>query len=413
MRIQLMGRRGPHQREDKGATAIIVAMMTIVLFGLTAFAVDIAMAFANVRSVQNGTDAAALAVARKIAAEVEDQTCAEIETAYTNDTASQSVADEYFKENVPAARASSPTASVDDIKVECEEVYSESVNATIEQVVVHVSGSLDSPVIFGGVVGATEDSIGLTRVARAIVGPAGSVMGLRPFAVCQTDAQALIALGEGGAVTLAFTNKDESPSKKDDESPEDPDEAICNSASGNWGLLDLSGGGGGMDSVNKCDDFQKAKEALICWIRDGYPEALSDPMSLPAQTGNSFTAAETEIESIINEEIAVPVFDKIFNPKDDEKSPSGNQSIYNVIDYIGIKICAYQLGGGSGRGPSECGDPAEWNARTSTYSELKGGGSVSYIQIMYTKPIVVGDLATCSFGSLDCNTDVRVVKLAD
>lgn len=53
--------------EDRGATLVFVAILLVVLFGFTAFAVDIAASYHERRVVQNGADAAVLAIAEDCA----------------------------------------------------------------------------------------------------------------------------------------------------------------------------------------------------------------------------------------------------------------------------------------------------------------------------------------------------------
>ena len=53
---------------DDGAVAVMVALLAVVLFGFGAFAIDISSLWAERRQVQNGADAASLAVAQLCAA---------------------------------------------------------------------------------------------------------------------------------------------------------------------------------------------------------------------------------------------------------------------------------------------------------------------------------------------------------
>lgn len=53
---------------ERGATAVIVAILLVALFGFTALAVDLGAAWADKKQLQNGADAAALAIAQQCAA---------------------------------------------------------------------------------------------------------------------------------------------------------------------------------------------------------------------------------------------------------------------------------------------------------------------------------------------------------
>ncbi|UVJ39145.1 Tad domain-containing protein [Arthrobacter sp. CJ23] len=64
-------------REDgeRGAVAVLVALLLVVLLGFAALAVDAGMLYSEKAQVQNGSDAAALAVAQKCAANTGDPDC--------------------------------------------------------------------------------------------------------------------------------------------------------------------------------------------------------------------------------------------------------------------------------------------------------------------------------------------------
>ncbi|HSN05775.1 MAG TPA: pilus assembly protein TadG-related protein, partial [Candidatus Angelobacter sp.] len=83
-------------RGDRGAVAILVAIMAVLLVGMAAFAVDFGMAYANKTSLQKAADAAALAVAGriiKLSAPTDD--CTAVHDAYANRTAYHSSANLY------------------------------------------------------------------------------------------------------------------------------------------------------------------------------------------------------------------------------------------------------------------------------------------------------------------------------
>jgi hypothetical protein len=61
--------------DEKGATAILVAFLMIVLLSFGAIAVDAGGMYAEKSAIQNGADAAALAVAQKCAKNVNDPNC--------------------------------------------------------------------------------------------------------------------------------------------------------------------------------------------------------------------------------------------------------------------------------------------------------------------------------------------------
>ncbi len=266
--------------------AILVGLLAVVLFGVAAFAADLSMAYANQRNLQNGADAAVLAVANQIAEGASPtDTCDAVAAEFNSSADTETKATGIFQSNVPAAAADIPTASLSGFSVTCE-----SIRGGPKQIVVRAAGQQASPVFFGRILGS-GDSIEVAKDATAIVGPAGTVIGLRPFAVCKTDADALAGL-EGDARTLVFAKGDEG----------------CGTGPGNWGLLDLNGGGGGTGSDNQCDDPEKA--SLVCWIQYGYAGEIPNPTELNAETG-SFGGLSDDIAAILGKEMALPVFDSV------------------------------------------------------------------------------------------------------
>ena len=61
--------------DERGAVAVFVALILVVLLGFAALAVDAGMLYSERAQVQNGSDAAALAVAQKCAVSTSDPNC--------------------------------------------------------------------------------------------------------------------------------------------------------------------------------------------------------------------------------------------------------------------------------------------------------------------------------------------------
>jgi Flp pilus assembly protein TadG len=80
--------------EDRGAVALMVALLTTVLAGLAALVIDLGMARDESRTAQNAADAAALAAAQRLANAIDPEavTAADI-------TAARAVADGYVRAN--------------------------------------------------------------------------------------------------------------------------------------------------------------------------------------------------------------------------------------------------------------------------------------------------------------------------
>lgn len=439
------------QRDERGVAAVLIAALTVVLVGALAFVTDFGMAYANQRQLQNGVDAATLAVGQKIASDMDpEDSCQEAVDAL----------------DLAALRASATTflgrnASGDGValrdgtagfSVECKDLA----GTGAEQLVVTAEAAQTSPTFFGGVFGA--DGVNLSEHARAVIG-VGIPLGLRPFGVCAQDAEELIS--KDGALTLTFAKGDEG----------------CGTGSGNWGLLDFDGTGGGRGSGKDCDS---EKAMLNCWIREGYAGTVTAPSVIGGQTG-SFGGLGDDMSAILGEEVPLPVYSSV--------SGNGANIEYAVTGYIFVQVCAYDFQGSSDKssGEADCldtdwsdredlvepeDDPLDywldrlvagtwtdadtagvlawaeanttsedawygwyvkwksgsWDDKDSkdflkwlekfikdreTAKQEKAGGTVNYLQLKFVRQISAGALdTTCAFGG-SCDFGMRVVKLAD
>ena len=61
--------------DERGAVAVLIALILVALLGFAALAVDAGMLYSEKAQAQNGSDAAALAVAEKCAASTSDPNC--------------------------------------------------------------------------------------------------------------------------------------------------------------------------------------------------------------------------------------------------------------------------------------------------------------------------------------------------
>ncbi len=223
--------RADRRRQEGGAVAIMVALMSTMLIGIMAFVTDFGMAYANKAAVQNGADAAALAVARQVTTTASPTiNCTGLALASAADPSLRTLAEQYFAENTP--RGGSLAAGTAGLSFSC----------TSTGFTVSVTGTQDSPTFFGQIYGASK--IPINQSAKAVVGPAVSVTGLRPFAVCQADANLMKAATLN--FTISFDNSD----------------AGCGYAPGNWGVLDFNGGSNGTGEVAD-------------WILNGYSGSVS------------------------------------------------------------------------------------------------------------------------------------------
>lgn len=359
MRVQL-GQRGAHA-DESGAVAVISALMATALIGVAAFITDFGMAYAGERGLQNGADAAALAVGRSIAgASLPTDTCATLQSRYGSTgpdyLAVRSLASSYFSQNAfTGAQLPSGDAG---LKIACEFVGSQ------QHLVVTVNGQQDSPTFFGAVFGVSR--IAIAKQAKVIVGPAGTVVGLRPFALCDADAT-LLGTTPGTIRTFDFNNAN----------------AGCSYAPGNWGTLDFDGG-------------SNATPDLAEWIEKGYDGPISNapPVMISGDPGAPPPGGlETEMNVMTAQpSVVFPVFDSL--------TQQGQNAQYRITGFVSVKVCGWKFQNKSGT------DPSCFQAPSPV--------PVDYIQLKFIQAIPIGQLnLQCSLGPGLCDKGSRVAQLAD
>jgi len=353
---------------ERGAAAILIAMFMVVFTGLLALVADYGMAYTNIRSLQSGADAGALAAAREIVnLSSPAATCADLAT-YQADA--EKVAKSYFDANWPAGNARG--ATVTGFSTAC---------TASKQFVVRVTVSQDSPAFFGGVFGKT--SYGLTRTAKAAVAPASVVVGIRPFAVCKTDA-ARIAQSQTTSYNVVVDN--------------DMDRG-CGTASGNWGWLDLDSGSNGTGDIGK-------------WIEYGYPDPVSAGTSTSCSTSTpdcieaspgKRVSLNAELEKVLGQSIVFPVFDTM--------TPSGGSNVrYHITGFLSAQICGWKLN--QLYRDTDYGSVTNPCYSTSALPTLPS--SLDFVQVRFRKMVPVGEISSlCTVETLGCNFGVRTVALAE
>jgi hypothetical protein len=338
--------------DEHGAAAILTAILITVLVGFMAFVTDFGMAYANKRGLQNGADSAALAVAQKIALEGSPTaSCAQLATVWDNPS-SRAVAEDYFGRNRPGG-----DSAINHFDLVCVDDG--------KQLVVEVGTSQNSPSFFGTLFG--QDDVDIEQGAKAVVAPAKSVIGLRPFGVCNGVAELIIAAPTINH-TIDLDNVDFG----------------CGGAPGNWGIIDFNG------------DENPTGE-VIDWILNGYDGTISNspPIILSGQPGAPNPGAfEAAMNSVLDDEIAIPVYDQL--------TSSGGNSEFRITAFLSIQICGWKYNNKNGQGA--CFDPLV----------VPVPAPKNYLQIHYNAFIPTDDpAANCIIGNFDCDLGTRSFHLAD
>lgn len=256
---------------DRGSIAVIVAAAFVPLTMAVAVVADGGRVWMEKQKLQNEVEASALAVAQAHA--LGGTSCA---------ASALSLVD------------GSPTCSV-----------STTANGAVATVAAAESVALAFAQLFG------RDSAGIDASASVRIGPAGSVTGLRPVAMC-IDSEGLVDwLASGKTSTAVYTVGIDATS------------AECGSdVAGNWGVLDFDGG------ANSMSDAQS-------WIVNGYGESVSVGESLDGDPG--IPSPALNLDELVGQSVDLPVFEK---PR-----LEGSNAMYDVAGFVRVRIVEVNLTG--------------------------------------------------------------------
>jgi Flp pilus assembly protein TadG len=282
--------------DDRGAVAVMSALLMVALLGVAAFAVDMGIAYASKRELSVTADAAALAGAQ--AAGIQLQTLYPSGTSCTNAVAGQLL--------------SSATGAASDVYDEQRPQNSAAASVTVacdgpDAIDVRVVAEATHDTVFGVVLGVDQLNPGSQSTAR--ISGSRAYSGLRPFAVCDDN---LVRGDQTQTQRSQYAKKDLVSC-----GPLPP---------GNWGLVDFDGGG-------------NSNADLADWTRYGYngPVTVPNP-ALPGDPGIDTSApVKSALDSIVGDVVLLPVA-QAWNPG------SGNNATFNMPSLTAVKICGYQDG---------------------------------------------------------------------
>ena len=304
--------------DEEGATAVMVALLLVPLIVAAAFVVDFGLIYWEVRQLQNGADAAALAVAQDCAA---GEPC----TAAAAGPTAQRYADANAKDG---ASAILKVAIPGDDGPNCVTVTTGTRSADGEPTLAHV---------LSRVIGI--DSTTWKRSATASWGTMGSGTTIPlTFSYCEwkvftgldftaTQEQITAALPTDVRVIYHHTN---SASDLND----------CDGPAGQ----DTSGGFGWLDEEGPCSAF----------IENGEVEA---------DTGASMSkACKAVFEGLVGETVLIPIFVEV--------TGQGTKSVYEIGGFAGFEFHGYRF-------PGEASSPAPCDAPNTCVS----GRFVQYYEL--------------------------------
>jgi Flp pilus assembly protein TadG len=216
---------------ERGAIAVVTALVLVVLLLATAFVTDFGLAYLSAAELQNAADSAALAAASLLPTDVGDSAAMdEIEE----------VALDYLEKN---GNGWSYTA---DVKPE--------IGGNNQYTSVTVSISRSVPLYIAPVIGI--DHVQITRSATAQISPTIETSHMVPLSITEEYLTQAMDSGETQHLKLKFGASSDDVYK------------------GAFGAIDLDGSGGGGAS-----DYEE-------WLANGYEGKLYVGLQLPVETGN-------------------------------------------------------------------------------------------------------------------------------
>ena len=394
------------RRGESGAVAVMVALLSVVLVGIGAFAIDFGMAYASTRQLQTASDAAALAAATVY--RNTPGTCAALTANTTLVASAQQAAD-----NIRTSNRSGSTR--DSIAVSC-------INGDKALQVRYVSRG-STPSFLGGIFGR-GDGYETTRPATALVTVPDKGIGVRPYAICGAQLPPLATLP-----TPVF--KMQLPSAGNSMCPDA-------GSSGNWWSVDCpeaaSNGTSDLASatLNGCADPITVVPNQV----PAPPAPARTPSELrtylegycPARNASCLSANPGNLSSepIANawatlvdrqEPILLPVFcgGAPSGPCDTSAvvNAGGNNAIYPVQSLIGVQVCGYHW---SSAKEYDAGMTGECGANNPMgYRSHQGDNQDKYLLLRAVPVTVPGgtdDPSECGLGGA-CDTGLRQVFLTE
>ena len=389
MRVPVSSSRRLRRDGERGAVAVVVALLSVVVIGIGAFTVDFGLAYADTRQLQTSADAGALA-----AANVFKRTPGACAAVVTNGgSAAQLAARNIRAENRPSStEAAYSTACLADGSLE----------------VTHASQGA-TPTFLGGLLGRSS-SYDKTRTAKARVSVLSEATGIiRPYAVCGSQ---LVGKPAGQVIRMELPNAGN---------------AACPGAasSGNWWSVDCPEAGSNSNAYM----YQATRYGCtdpITVVANQVPAPPAAPRtasglrthlesSCPSRSPSCLSANTGAINGVVlgawdylvdnHVNIVLPVFcgGTPTGPCDTAAvvNAGGNNAVYPVQALIGVQVCGYHFGNKSnpddGLPTGEC---AAHNP--SAFTTSYGNNQSNYIlfRTVDIPALTQGGSAACPLGSV-------------
>jgi Flp pilus assembly protein TadG len=269
---------------ERGAIAIMVALLLVVLFGFAAFALDTGNTWQARRHLITATDAAALGAAQDFAKGSDG-------CAGTDDT--------LVSANFPGSSVQSCARS-----------------AGTGAGYVTVTADHDVEWNFARIFGLNGKTI--TASTTAAWGSPLGLTGLRPLGLCvdETHLKSWLASGPSGP----------SPTYRISYTKDSPDLCGGDKVPGNWGVQDFNGGSNGTPETRD-------------WLENGYDGIVHKGDWIPGNTGAFSNSLGSELDTLVTTGVTftLPVFSVA--------TGNGSNASFHIVDFVGVKLVGYKANG--------------------------------------------------------------------
>lgn len=372
-----------NRRDDDGAVAVLVALLSVVLMIVGAFTVDLGFAYAQRLALQTGADSAATSIVRAEQRKMllnPTTTCAQLAA---NDGASASaIALNQITSNTIYGDA--PTSAQVTATLSCVGASSGILQAA-------VSVTYPTKSILGGFAGFSGYT--LNRQATAVLGAVNGVTGFLPLALCTNQAQAVVSDAMSDVPARSTTYRHELVNLTKVWPTGTP---CANGGSGNWGWLDCQG-----NNAN----------SIANGILNGCPDTITlDPSTTPPSFIASGTPGDklnsgpvdNAMAAIMGQVRVVPVYSSV--------SSQGNNASYTIIGFLSVRLCGNQANNKTNTGACYVTtDPLAVTATNPTGNVALVSDS---LQIQYVDYTPVSDISSlCGLGTVTCQFNVTKTQL--
>lgn len=395
------------KRDERGATAVLVAILSIVLIGISGFTIDLGQAYVSKRNLQKAADAGALAGAQALT--VFRGTCPQVRDNPAAFAAAQTAARRFGQLNYDDT---SPVYDSTELEfdIDCDR--------TPGVLIVEYGLSGDTRTSTSRVFPGADDSLTTRRRAEATVDVApGAGESVRPLALCSAQVQVVPP-----PATFPFVRLD-APKN----SVKLPPSCPAKTGPGNWWVVDCPDEAPGESTASQVESGCKNPVSVIPGQENTLtPGELTlviggecapkddDKNCLSGDTGNIDSGpVATKWEQLVrNETVAIfPVFCAVPQCSASSIEGTGTTAVYPVFKLVAAVVCGFHFSK-TERYVSNTGQCA---GRPTMYTtaEWDAGNTTNFLILRYVneRTSASNEDSECALGS-ECDGGLRRSRLS-